>query len=289
MKILITGAGGQLGVALAARAPDGALLNLATRHDLDITNSNAVSTLVAEIKPDVIINAAAYTAVDKAEGEEALATAINGTGVAHLARAAAANQARLVHISTDFVFDGQMHTPYPPTAATNPLSAYGRSKLVGEGAALSNPSALLVRTAWVYAAHGNNFVQTMLRLMAERDEVRVVADQIGTPTHAASLARTVWGLIDHQASGLYHATDAGTASWYDFAVAIREEAIAIGLLNRSVPIIPIPTTAYPTPAARPAYSVLDKSATWDVLGQPAAHWRVELRAMLLQVKDLVNG
>ena len=289
MKVLITGANGQLGTALAACTPLGVALVLAGRAELDIADGAAVSPFIAQVQPDIIINAAAYTAVDRAEGEEALATTINGIAVAHLANAATTHQARFVHISTDFVFDGQTHTPYRSNAATNPLSAYGRSKLTGEGAALSNPSALLVRTAWVYAAHGNNFVKTMLRLMTERDEVRVVADQIGTPTHAASLARSVWGLIGHQASGLYHATDAGTASWYDFAVAIQEEALAVGLLTRSVPIIPIPTSAYPTPAMRPAYSVLDKSATWDVLGQPAAHWRVELRAMLLHLKGLTNG
>jgi dTDP-4-dehydrorhamnose reductase len=289
MKVLITGAGGQLGTALAVCAPAGAKLVLAGHAELDIADGDAVSAFVAEAQPDIIINAAAYTAVDKAESEEAAAAAINATAVADLALAAAATRARLVHISTDFVFDGTAHTPYLPTATPNPLCAYGRSKWAGEQAALAQPEALIVRTAWVYAANGSNFAKTMLRLMAERDEVRVVADQIGTPTHAAALARTIWGLIERQATGLYHATDAGVASWYDFALAIQEEALAVGLLERTVPILPIRTSDYPTPAKRPAYSVLDKSATWERLGQPAPHWRVELRAMLLQLKDLTNA
>jgi dTDP-4-dehydrorhamnose reductase len=255
------------------------------RRDLDISDREAVANYVSRAKPDVIINTAAYTAVDKAEGEQALADAINGSAVAYLAESATANNARFVHISTDFVFDGTAHAPYTPEAPTNPLSVYGRSKLAGERAALAHQTALIIRTAWVYAAHGNNFVKTMLRLMAERDEVRVVTDQISTPTHATSLARSVWGLIAAEAKGIYHATDAGTASWYDFAVAIQEEALALGLLDRAVPVIPIPTSAYPTPAKRPHYSVLDTSATWDALGVPAAHWRVELRTMLQQLKD----
>ena len=202
--------------------------------------------------------------------------------------------ARLIQISTDFVFDGAASTPYLPDAATNPLGVYGRTKLEGEtfarGAALSS----VIRTAWVYAAEGSNFVHTMLRLMGSRDEVRVVADQIGTPTHAAGLARAIWALVTVEGSGglrghkLLHWTDAGVASWYDFAVAIQEEALALGLLERAVPVVSIATQDYPTPARRPAYSVLDKSATWAITG-PARHWRVELRECLAEIVELRRG
>jgi dTDP-4-dehydrorhamnose reductase len=187
-----------------------------------------------------------------------------------------------VHVSTDFVFDGKASSPYAPDAPTRPLGVYGATKRDGEIAA--GADALIVRTAWVYAAAGNNFVRTMLRLMAERDEVRVVADQIGTPTHAASLARAIWALAAAGSTGHYHWTDAGAASWYDFAVAIQEEALALGLLSRAVPIVPIRTVDYPTPAQRPAFSILDKTTTWAITG-PARHWRAELRDCLVCMKD----
>jgi dTDP-4-dehydrorhamnose reductase len=172
--------------------------------------------------------------------------------------------------------------PYAPDAPTNPLGAYGVTKRDGELAA--GADALIVRTAWVYAAVGSNFVHTMLRLMRERDELRVVADQIGTPTHAASLAGAIWTLAAHGATGTYHWTDAGAASWYDFAVAIQEEALARGLLTRAIPVIPIRTADYPTPAARPNYSVLDKTTTFAITG-PARHWRDELRDCLTSMQD----
>ena len=283
MKVLLTGASGQVGRALAASAPAGVVLVALGRDKLDIAAPGAAAEVVAEIAPDLILNAAAYTAVDRAESEPALAMAINGTAVSRLAAAAALSEARLVHISTDFVFDGRASNPYPPGAPTAPLSVYGRSKLAGEQAA---GNALIVRTAWVYAAPGANFVHTMLRLMRTRDEVRVVADQIGTPTYAAGLADAIWALSAAGASGIHHWTDSGAASWYDFALAIQEEARAIGLLGRAVPVHPIPTSAYPTPARRPHYSVLDKSAATAIVGV-AAHWRVNLRSMLKEIK--ANG
>lgn len=282
MKVLITGANGQLGQALQATAPAGVSIIATGSAELDVCDAAAVEALVSAERPDAIFNAAAYTAVDKAESEEALAERINTGAVAHLARAAAMTGARLVHVSTDFVFDGLSGVPYAPDAPTAPLGAYGRTKLSGERAA--GPDALIVRTAWVYGSRGGNFVRTMLRLMAERDEVRVVADQIGTPTFAASLADALWRLDAAGAKGLFHYTDSGAASWYDFAVAIQEEALAIGLLERAVPIIPIETSDYPTPARRPHYSVLDKSATFALLGGPAPHWRVNLREMLKEIR-----
>ena len=237
------------------------------------------------VRPEIVFNAAAYTAVDRAEADETVARAINVNAVGTLASAARVAGAAFVHVSTDFVFDGTAHVPYPPDAAPNPLGAYGRTKLDGEIAAAEFHSApLIVRTAWVYAAKGNNFVATMLRLMRERDEVRVVADQFGTPTHAATLAQTLWALASGGHTGIFHATDAGTATWYDFAVAIHDEARAIGLLERAVSVTPIRTVDYPTPARRPAFGVLDKTATWAITG-PARHWRAELRDCLAAIKD----
>jgi dTDP-4-dehydrorhamnose reductase len=283
MKVLITGANGQLGRALQATVRLGVSIIAAGSAELDIGDAAAVDALLSAERPDAIFNAAAYTAVDKAESEEALAMRINAEGVANLARGAAAVGARLVHVSTDFVFDGRSGIPYAPEAPTAPLGVYGRTKRQGEIA--TGPDALIVRTAWVYGSQGGNFVRTMLRLMAERDEVRVVADQIGTPTFAASLADALWRLHAAGAKGLFHYTDSGAASWYDFAVAIQEEALAIGLLARAVPVIPIATSDYPTPAARPHYSVLDKSATFALLGGAAPHWRVNLRKMLKDILD----
>lgn len=285
MKVLITGAHGQLGRALQATAPPAATILAADIDDLDICDAAAVSTFVGCLAPTLIINAAAYTAVDKAEGDEATALRLNGDAPANLASAARAQGAAFAHISTDFVFNGTRSTPYPPDAAPAPLSAYGRTKLAGEAAA--GDDALIVRTSWVYAARGSNFVLTVLRLMAERDEIRVIADQIGTPTFATGIAETIWALTGQGRTGLWHFTDSGIASWYDLAVAVQEEAVALGLLSRAVPVIPIATSDYPTPAQRPAYSVLDKSATIAALGGPAPHWRVNLRKMLKEV--LANG
>ncbi len=282
MKVLLTGAAGQVGRALAASAPPGVKLVALGRDKLDIAAPGAAARAVAEHAPDLILNAAAYTAVDRAESEPALALAINGTAVGRLAAAASLAGARLVHISTDFVFDGKAATPYPPGAPTAPLSAYGRSKLAGEQAA--GADALIVRTAWVYAAQGANFVHTMLRLMRTRDEVRVVADQFGTPTYAPGLAETIWRLVAQGRTRIWHHTDSGMASWHEFAVAIQEEALAIGLLNRAVPVIPITTAEYPTLARRPAFSVLDCSATAAALGAPAPHWLENLRTTLAEVK-----
>lgn len=282
MKALITGARGQVGAALAASAPKGWVTVALDRAELDLADTGAVRARVLHEAPDIILNAAAYTAVDKAESEEDVARAINGEAVAALVAALDETGGRLAHISTDFVFDGASPRAYEPGDARNPLSTYGRSKALGEDALRKRD--LLVRTSWVYAAGGANFVRTMLRLMRERDEMRVVADQIGSPTWATGLARTIWGLVEAGASNTYHHADAGVASWYDFAVAIQEEALAIGLLERPVPIHPIATTAYPTPAARPAFSLLDSSATRELLGDGHVHWRANLRRMLEEEK-----
>lgn len=278
MRVLVSGAAGQLGRALQASVPAGITLIAPPEAGFDITDTDSVAAVVAKAAPDVIINAAAYTAVDKAEADPELAQRINADAVANLA----ACTRRLVHVSTDFVFDGSASQPYAPDARPCPISVYGRSKRDGETAA--GQDALIVRTAWVYAAEGNNFVNTMLRLMRERPEVRVVADQIGTPTHVAGLARAIWTLLSADKTGIWHWTDAGVASWYDLAVAVEEEGRALGLLEKPVIVLPLRTVDYPTPARRPAYGVLDKSATWALTG-PAAHWRRELRLCLAAIKE----
>lgn len=284
MKVIVTGAGGQLGRALVASAPkDVACLGL-DRAALDIADRAAVDRVIAAERPDLVFNAAAWTAVDLAESAPEAALAVNAGGVAALAGALAGVGGRLVHVSSDFVFDGARARPWRPDDPREPLSAYGRGKALGEDAA--GGDALIVRTSWVHAAGGANFVRTMLRLMRGQPGVRVVADQVGAPTWAGGLAGTLWALALKDAKGVFHHTDAGVASWYDFAVAIQEEALAIGLLDRAVPVVPIATPDFPTAAVRPAFSVLDCSATRALLGDAPVHWRVNLRRMLAGEKAL---
>jgi dTDP-4-dehydrorhamnose reductase len=285
-KVVVTGAGGQLGRELVACAPPVELVALG-RDALDIADAGAVLERLAALAPALVINAAAYTAVDRAEAEPELARQVNALGPANLARACHTLGARLIHVSTDFVFDGRASRPYRPDDATGPLGVYGQSKLEGEQALMEAlPGALIVRTGWVYSRHGANFVKTMLRLMAERDALAVVCDQVGTPTWAAGLAAALWRFAAQpELAGIYHWSDAGVCSWYDFAQAIAEEALALGLLPRAIPLRPIPASDYPTPAQRPAYSVLDKGATWQALGVAGEHWRVQLRRMLNELKE----
>lgn len=282
MRVMIAGAAGQLGRALVAAAPSDAVVVSHDRSTLDVTDARAVEEAVRDARPTVVFNASAYTAVDRAESEPATARAVNAGGAAHLAGAAARHGARLVHVSTDFVFDGGASRPYAPDHPAAPLGVYGATKAEGERLVLAaDPRAAVVRTAWVYSASGANFVKTMLQLMATRDEVRVVADQVGTPTWAAGLAGALWQLARRDdVMGIHHWTDAGVASWYDFAVAIQEEATDAGLLTRRVPVVPIRSEEFPTAARRPAYGVLDKSASWAAIGVTAPHWRVHLRAAL---------
>ncbi len=288
MKVIVTGAGGQLGRELVRTAPPAVELTALARSELDIGASGAASRCLGEMGPDLVINAAAYTAVDAAESDAEAAERANATGPGLLARACAAVDARLLHVSTDFVFDGRACSPYPTDAPTGPLGIYGASKLAGEHAVQAAlPTALVMRTGWVYSAFGGNFVKTMLRLMAERDELSVVVDQVGTPTWANGLARALWRAAERpHVRGIYHWSDAGVCSWYDFAVAICEEGCDIGLLQRPVDIRPIPAAEYPTPASRPAFSVLDKSDTWRDLELEAVHWRQQLRAMLKDLKEM---
>jgi len=286
-KVIVVGAGGQLGRELLRSVPSQFECVPLPRIELDITDASQVRAILAAHEPAQVINAAAYTAVDRAESEPEQALLINAAGAGNLATACAAVGARLIHVSTDFVFDGSQATPYHPDSATAPLGVYGRSKREGELAVQrALPEAVIVRTAWVYSAFGGNFVKTMLRLMSEREELSVVADQVGTPTWAWGLAAALWQFARRpDLRGIYHWTDAGVCSWYDFAQAIAEEGVRIGLLQRAPAIHPIPGTSYPTPAARPAFSVLDKDDAWRDLDMAGVHWRVQLRAMLDEMKE----
>jgi dTDP-4-dehydrorhamnose reductase len=282
MKVVIAGANGQLGRTLAETAPQGVDLHPLDLPDFDITDAGNVRRHVTEAVPDLIVNAAAYTAVDRAEEQSDLAFAVNAAGAGHLARAARDIGARLIHLSTDYVFDGGANTPYAPDAECRPLGVYGESKRQGE-IAVSDAldDALILRTAWLYSRHGANFVRTMLRLMAQKAHLPVVADQVGTPTWAGTLAAAVWAAAARPGiKGIYHWTDAGVAGWYDFAVAIQEEAVALGKLARPIPIVPIRTADYPTAARRPAYSVLDCASARRDFQLAPIHWREALRRML---------
>lgn len=288
MKVLITGAGGQVGRMLLETRPAEIEAIGCTHADLDIGAREAVGECVQRHRPAVIINAAAYTAVDKAESESDAAQRINAAGSGYLAAAARECGARLIHISTDFVFDGAASTPYRPDSATNPLGVYGRTKRDGEQVILEElpERSTIVRTAWVYAATGANFVRTMLRIMRANGSVRVVADQVGTPTAARSLAETLWRIAGtREICGIHHWTDAGVASWYDFAVAIAEEGAVLGLVPPEVTVTPITTADYPTPARRPSYSVLDKRSLAPY-GLSPIHWRQRLRAVLKEIPSV---
>jgi dTDP-4-dehydrorhamnose reductase len=284
MKVLVLG-GGQIAKAVGAAVPAEHEVAIRTHADLDIVDPSALARALAEVKADWIVNAAAYTAVDLAEDEAAKAMAVNDTAVASIASAAAREGARLLHLSTDFVFDGESRRAYLPDDQTNPLSVYGSSKLGGERHVVAGGTGIVLRTSWVYASAGKNFVLTMLRLMREKDQISVVSDQIGAPTWAASAAAAIWGLIDVSAArGVYHWTDLGVASWYDFAVAIQDEALARGLLSRTIPIMPIHSGEYPTRAQRPSFSVLDCALTRSLIQAPARHWRHNLRMMLDELR-----
>jgi dTDP-4-dehydrorhamnose reductase len=286
VRVLVLGGGGQVAGAVVAAAPPEHCVTARSRAELDIGDEAAVARALADTRAEWIVNAAAYTAVDLAEDQPAQAIAVNDTAVGVLAAAASRAGSRLLHLSTDFVFDGNSSRAYRPDDQPNPLSVYGVSKSGGERRVLNGEArAIVLRTAWVYAATGRNFVLTMLRLLRDKEQVSVVCDQIGTPTWAGGLAAAIWGLIEAGApGGVYHWTDLGVASWYDFAVAIQDEALARGLLPRAVPVTPIPSAAYPTRARRPAFSVLDSAATRALIKVPARHLRHNLRAMLDDIR-----
>ena len=292
MKLLLLGGNGQVGRELRrSLAPLGDLL-VATREgagtDLvaDFDAPLALGELVRRVAPDVVVNAAAYTAVDRAETDVEAAFRVNAAAPSALACACAREGSLLVHFSTDYVFDGSGTRPYREDDPTAPLGVYGASKLAGEQAIRdSGARHAILRTAWVYAAHGKNFLLTMLRLGAERDEVRVVADQVGAPTPAHWIADVTAELVRQgsDASGTWHVTAAGQASWHAFAKALFEEAHAAGLLARLPGVEPITTKEYPTPARRPAYSVLDTGRLRADFGVEPPQWREALRAVIAQL------
>jgi len=289
MKLLLLGGNGQVGRELRRSLPQLGELVVATRDGgdadaaADFDAPESLAALIARIAPDVVVNAAAYTAVDKAETDADAAFRINADAVAAIARACAACGALLVHYSTDYVFDGSANQPYREDQATAPLGVYGESKLAGEQAIrASGARHAILRTAWVYASHGKNFLLTMLRLAGERDELRVVADQVGAPTPAAWIADATTAILRRgiDAPGTWHLTAGGDTSWHGFAEAIMDEAHRRGLVARKPRIVAIPTSDYPTPARRPAYSVLDTSRLQRDFGIVPPDWREGLQRTL---------
>lgn len=283
MKVLVTGAGGQLGRTLLAVGPPDVTMVGVGRSQLDIAEPDQVLTCLRRERPDVVVNCAAYSAVDLAESEVAKARKANAAGPENLAIVARDSGARLIHLSTDYVFDGRATVPYPPNAPQNPLSAYGASKCEGEQRIrdVLPGNSVVLRSSWLYSEYGGNFVSTMLRLFRERENVSVVNDQTGSPTWARSVADAIFAFVAKpDIAGTYHWSDAGQASWYDFACAIHEEALDLGLLDKKVDIRAIATSEYQAAAKRPAYSVLDCSSTSEALGLVPTPWRQNLRAML---------
>ena len=278
MKVLITGAGGQLGGALLRTAPAHADLNSIDIEDVDFIEVEMLRARLVVEAPEIIINAAAYTDAGSAEDEEALAREINADAVAVMVEAMEGAGGKLVHVSCDCVFDGTAMRAYLPGDAVNPLSANGRTK--AEGEAHLRPQDLLIRTSWLYEAGGDNLVLAMIREMRERDEIAAASDQISSPTWATGFARTIWALLERQASGIFHHSDEGVISRHDFAIAIAEEALALGIIDRIPVIRPVASSADHAGTGRPAFSPLDCSATRALLGDNAAHWRENLRLML---------
>ena len=291
MKVLLTGREGQLGTALQASLPEGVTLIATGRSELNLADAAACRQAVLTHHPDWVLNAGAYTAVDRAESEPDQALAINAGAPQAFAEALAETGGRLLQVSTDFVFNGAQGSPYRPDQALDPLGVYGVTKAAGETAALALPGARVLRTSWVYGPVGKNFCLTMLRLHALKaaagEPLGVVADQVGCPTATHTLAAACWRAIgigaDADGPRILHWSDAGAASWYDFAVAIGELGVAAGLLERAAEVRPLSTAAYPTPAQRPSYSLLDCTSSRAALGGEPLYWRVALAQVLERV------
>ncbi len=286
MRVLVTGSDGQLGNCIriaAAHSTNEYIFN--DIDDLDISDAEAVALGIKVNCFDVIVNCAAFTDVERAESQEEIAALINGEAVANLARAAKDNNVTLIHISTDYVFDGLANTPIVETAVTNPCSAYGRTKLLGENAiADSGCKALILRTAWLYSEFGHNFVKTMLKLTAERQDIRVVVDQIGSPTYARDLAEFIVSIIDSRQfegrEGIYHFSDEGVCSWFDFAKMTAEIAG-----NNQCMIKPCRSSEYPSNVNRPSYSVLDKNKVKTTFGCEIPYWLDSLRKCINNIRN----
>ena len=291
MKVLLTGREGQLGTALQAGLPEGVILIATGRSELDLADHAACRQAVRDHRPDWVLNAGAYTAVDRAESEADRAMAINAGAPQAFAEALQDTGGRLLQVSTDFVFNGAQGSPYRPDQALDPLGVYGATKAAGETAALALPGARVLRTSWVYGPVGKNFCLTMLRLHAMKaaagEPLGVVADQVGCPTATHTLAAACWRAIgigtDADGPRTLHWSDAGASSWYDFAVAIGELGVAAGLLERAAEVSPLNTADYPTPAQRPSYSLLDCTASRQSLAMDPIHWRASLAQVLAEV------
>lgn len=283
MKLWIAGCNGMLGKELGEAASRAALPWIGSGREVDITNQNAIDRFATEHRPTWVVNCAAYTAVDKAESEPDLARKLNADGPGNLARLAQRLEIPLVHFSTDYVFDGSGSRPWNENDRPAPLSVYGRTKLEGEERIVESTGRFfLFRISWLYGQHGLNFVRTILRLLREKEVIRVVSDQTGSPTWTMTLAENLVSLIarNDDRYGIYHYTDDGVISWHEFATAIRDEALRLGLISRTVPIEPIPTEAYPRPARRPKNSAFDKSKVRDRLGFAILPWRDNLNRFL---------
>jgi dTDP-4-dehydrorhamnose reductase len=294
--VLLLGGNGQVGRALQARwreTPGQHLVDAPPSTALSLLDPTAVAAHVRRTRPALVVNCAAYTRVDDAEAHPEEAQRVNAESPGALAQAAAQVGARLLHVSTDYVFDGRGGAPYAPQAPTTPQGVYARTKRDGEVAVLAaHPSALVVRTAWVHSATPPNFVATAVRVLSQGAVMRVVDDQVGTPTRAAHLARVLDGLLDGMLAamdanpawaGIVHATDAGVASWYDVACAVLERLAELGQAPATAGVVPVPTAEFPRPAPRPAVALLDCHATWTRLGHTPPHWRVGVRATVDEV------
>lgn len=281
-KLALIGSEGMLAAAVKQAAGDAWSILPLDLPGFDLTDREQVLRTLDEVQPDVILNCAAYTDVDGCESEEELATRVNGAGVGFLAEAAKECGATLVHISTDYVFDGNKRTPYVEADPTGPISAYGRSKLAGEQAILSSglERYFIIRASWLYGPNGNNFVETILRLAGEREELGIVADQVGSPTYTGDLVQAIFSLLETRAYGIYHFSNLGQCSWFEFAGEIVTQARALGMELKVKEITPITTADYPLPATRPAYSVFDKAKYMTATGGEIPEWRESLEIYL---------
>lgn len=293
MKIAIFGYQGQVGTSLtSALAKTSHELLTFDRSEVDFGNTSQVEDAILDGGPDLVINCCAYTAVDKAEEEASVADAVNHLGVAAMAKAAAEINCPVMHISTDYVYSGDEREPLTESATTHPLGRYGRTKLAGDVAlAEQNRQHIILRTSWVFGEHGNNFVKTMLRLAASRDELSVVADQQGCPTYAGDIVNALLAFVEAYRSqkqlpwGVFHCASRGETTWHGFAEAIFAQAVELGLLDKAPKVNAIPTSEFPTPAPRPAYSVLNTDKLEAFLGAPIDHWQSGLTRVLTHIKN----
>jgi dTDP-4-dehydrorhamnose reductase len=286
MKLIITGAAGQLAQELIRTISPHDRIFALPKEELDITRIDQLQRVINAIMPDWVINTAGYTGVDRAEQEQEQAFSVNRDGPRLLAEVLTGTDIHLIHYSTDYVFDGKKHIPYTPTDTPNPINVYGASKLAGEREILKalGKQAIIVRTSWLYSDHGTNFVTKMLQLLQTLETVRVVSDQTGTPTWTRSLAAATWQLIKIPGlHGIHHFCDAGQTNWFDFSKTIQEIAWRYNLLSKYVKIVPIQSEEYAAPARRPAYSVLDCTQTWRLLGQEPDDWKISLDKLFAEM------